>query len=565
MVVTHENEAHIDGLVQSLAEAADGLPLRVVVVDNASTDATVSAVRAAPGIDCVALSANRGYAAGINAGCARVDADLPVLVLNADLRLRPGSITRLLAALEDPEVGIAVPALVDADGARAASLRREPSLLGALGDALFGGRWRTRPSWLSEIVWDPEAYRCQHDVDWATGAALLVSHGCDVAVGAWNEEFFLYSEEVDYCARARDAGFRIRYVPDAEVQHLEGGSGRTPALTALLARNRVRYYHSRHGRPASSVFRRARAAPRAAAGGRGPASARAPDARDGAGAGPVTPRASVVIPAHNESAVLARGLRALLDGFRPGELEIVVVCNGCDDGTAIVARQVRDDVHVIELDRASKPAALRAGDQAVGVFPRVYLDADVVVPGDAVRRMVEAVGSGPALAARPPIHYDTSRSSTIVRRYYAARVRTRPVMSALWGAGVYTLSAEGRARFGEYPDVVAEDLFVGARFAAHEFTIVDGPAAVVVAPRTTSDLLRVLRRGAGGAKTGRGLDPEAAATTATTMRHLARQPAAGAGPALDAAVYASLAVAARVTRYGRRPTEWERDESSRVA
>ncbi len=255
VVITHENEAHIDGLLRSLPDAADGLPLRVVVVDNASTDATVPAVLAVPGIDCVALGANRGYAAGINAGCARIDADVPVLVLNADLRLRPGSITRLLAALEDPAVGIAVPALVDAAGVRAASLRREPSWLGALGDALFGGRWRSRPGWLSEIVWDPEAYRCEHDVDWATGAALLVSRGCHAAVGAWNEEYFLYSEEVDYCARARDAGFRIRYVPDAEAQHLEGGSGRSPALTGLLARNRVRYYRSRHGRAASTVFR----------------------------------------------------------------------------------------------------------------------------------------------------------------------------------------------------------------------------------------------------------------------------------------------------------------------
>ena len=198
-----------------------------------------------------------------------------MLVLNADIRLRPGSITRLLDALEESSVGIAVPALFDAAGDAAASLRREPSLLGALGDALFGGRWRARPGWSSEIVWDPEQYRHDHDVEWATGAAYLVSRRCDDQVGAWDETYFLYSEEVDYCVRARTAGFRIRYVAAAEVDHAEGGSGRSPELAGLLARNRVRYFSSRHGAYGDGRVPCARRAARAAAsvGARSPAGA----------------------------------------------------------------------------------------------------------------------------------------------------------------------------------------------------------------------------------------------------------------------------------------------------
>jgi GT2 family glycosyltransferase len=254
VVVTHDSARHIEALLGSLAAAAPGLELHVVVVDNASRDDTVTRVRAA-GVDCVALPDNRGYAAGINEGRARVDPRVPLLVLNADLSLRPHSITRLLAATQDPDVGVVVPSLFDGDGRRARSLRREPTLLRALGDSLFGSHWRRRPPWFGEIVWDDAEYDHCQDVDWATGAALLVSAECDDRVGAWDERYFLYSEEVDYCARVRDADLRVRYVPDAGIDHAEGGSGRSPALTALLAVNRVQYYASRHGARAARAFR----------------------------------------------------------------------------------------------------------------------------------------------------------------------------------------------------------------------------------------------------------------------------------------------------------------------
>jgi GT2 family glycosyltransferase len=82
-----------------------------------------------------------------------------------------------------------------------------------------------------------------------------VSGECDARVGPWNERYFLYSEEVDYCARVRDAGFRVHYVPDASVVHEEGGSGRSCDTGALMAVNRVQYFASRHDPRAVHVFR----------------------------------------------------------------------------------------------------------------------------------------------------------------------------------------------------------------------------------------------------------------------------------------------------------------------
>src|ERR1700733_15288658 len=92
------------------------------------------------------------------------------------------------------------------------------------------------------------------------------------------------------------------------------------------------------------------------------------------------PLGSVIIPALNEATTIRRCLDALLVGFAPGELDIVVSCNGCTDGTANIVRSSWPAVQGIAATKASKPAALRATDETLSVFPRIYLDADVVLP-----------------------------------------------------------------------------------------------------------------------------------------------------------------------------------------
>src|SRR5262249_4085487 len=132
------------------------------------------------------------------------------------------------------------------------------------------------------------------------------------------------------------------------------------------------------------------------------------------GASTREPLGSVVIPAHNEGEVITRCLDALFDGVQPGELEVIVVCNGCIDDTAALARASGHPVRVIELEAASKSAALRAGDEATRTFPRLYVDADVTLPGPSALSVIERLEAG-AVAARPPIRYDSSRSSAPVR------------------------------------------------------------------------------------------------------------------------------------------------------
>jgi Glycosyl transferase family 2 len=271
--------------------------------------------------------------------------------------------------------------------------------------------------------------------------------------------------------------------------------------------------------------------------------------------------------------VIQRCLDSLFSGLEPGELDVVVVCNGCRDETAAMARTAGHPVRVMELEAASKAAALRAGDAAALAFPRLYLDADVVLAGSAARRVLERLSDG-AVAARPPILYDSSRSSAAVRSYYRARSRIPAVLKSLWGAGIYGLSARGRSRFDVFPDVVADDLWLDRQFMPAEVEIVDCTPVLVAVPRSVRDLVRVLRRTYKGKvenRPGSGVDERAKAITVSALRDLRRQAADGPGAALDAAAYAAFAAGARlalvlapasVDTVG---AVWERDESSRAA
>lgn len=249
IIVTYNSAHDITGLLDSLPAAAAGLTLRVVVVDNGSTDATVDLVRVRPDVLCIETGVNLGYSAGINVGRQHAGKCAALGVLNPDLVLDPGSLRQMFTALDDPAVGVVVPMLLDSAGACFPSLRREPTLGRAIGDALFGNYFIRRPGWLSEMVRSTEEYGYRHPVEWATGAAMLISAACDRAVGTWEEIFFLYSEEVDYAARVRAAGFHVEYIPEARVRHRGSGSGQSPALYALMAVNRVRYVE-KHGRNA---------------------------------------------------------------------------------------------------------------------------------------------------------------------------------------------------------------------------------------------------------------------------------------------------------------------------
>ena len=150
--------------------------------------------------------------------------------------------------------GIAVPRLRDAAGVLIPSMRREPTILRALGDLVLGANRAGRYGTIGEVVTDVRRYDAETVTDWAEGSTLLLDAECLRRCGEWDESFFLYSEETELALRARDAGWLVRYVPTAEAVHLEGGSAHAPRLWTLLTLNRLRLYRKRHGALATAAY-----------------------------------------------------------------------------------------------------------------------------------------------------------------------------------------------------------------------------------------------------------------------------------------------------------------------
>ncbi len=199
--------------------------------------------------DCrVVRSANVGYAAGINRGVREASGADAILILNPDVRLGERSVEPLLKALSEPRTGLVVPQIRSAEGALEPSLRRQPTLMRAI------GLERTRIPSLAERIFDADEYARPHFVDWAQGAVVLMSRECFDILGGWDESYFLYSEETDASLRARDLGLLTRYEPNSVAVHIGGASGRNDATHAMQIINRVRLYRRRNGALASPAI-----------------------------------------------------------------------------------------------------------------------------------------------------------------------------------------------------------------------------------------------------------------------------------------------------------------------
>jgi hypothetical protein len=289
----------------------------------------------------------------------------------------------------------------------------------------------------------------------------------------------------------------------------------------------------------------------------------------------MTAVASIIIPAHNEAATIGRCLDALVEGGRAGEFEIVVVCNGCTDGTAAEARRFESrGVTVIETDMASKVHALNLGDAAAHAFPRLYVDADVMIDRASVLTMVSAFITHGLLAAGPQIELDLSHSSWPVRAFYQIDSMLPSHRHGIGGSGVYALSKTGRRRFGRFPDVTADDAFVRRLFTEDERRRVPHAVSIVTPPRRLAGLVRIKTRTHLGnyelARLGHlprenQLNQKVDAPTS----NLAALAALSLRPALwpHLAVYAYVKIVARLRAMHRLYTQnraWERDDTSRL-
>jgi len=242
IIVNHNTRDELMACLRSIVEAPPRELGTVFVVDNASTDDSVARVREAlPQVTLLALDRNVGFAAANNIAIRRSTATL-VLLLNSDTLVPPGGIDTLAERLTTTASVAAGPRLVDDTG--------RPEI--SFGPMLSPwAEWRQRTRVRRALSDSPRAQAAtrrliatERHVDWVTGACLLVRRDAAIRAGLLDERYFMYEEDVDFCAALRAAGGRILFTPAAEVIHLRGRSiarGVT-ASTAHYDRSHVLFY-----------------------------------------------------------------------------------------------------------------------------------------------------------------------------------------------------------------------------------------------------------------------------------------------------------------------------------
>jgi len=249
VIVAFNAREELERCVASLHDAPPSIPHDLTIVDNASTDGGADAVgRRWPRTRVIRLDENRGFAAGNNVGIRATRGDL-LLLLNSDTLVPAGAIDALVSSLEaHPSAAVAGPRLVDHD--RRAEISFGPMI------APFAELRQKVTGWLYARgvplvrAWVERLTRTERYVDWVSGACLLVRRADAEAVGLLDERYFLYTEDVDFCAAIRARGRHVLFTPAAEVLHMRGRSRSSApvAMNAAYRRSQLAFYEKHHPR-----------------------------------------------------------------------------------------------------------------------------------------------------------------------------------------------------------------------------------------------------------------------------------------------------------------------------
>jgi N-acetylglucosaminyl-diphospho-decaprenol L-rhamnosyltransferase len=246
IVVHYRAEDRIRACLASLATGASDVRFETIVVDNSRSLAATGLTRQYPGMRLIENPANFGFSRAANQGvaCAK---GRNVLLLNPDTEVHPDAIARLARYLDaHQDTGAVGPRLLDSDGRLQLSCRRFPGLL-----TIFFGRYAMVTRLLPHnrfsrdylyLEWDHASVR---EVDWLSGACLMVRRSVIDRVGALDERYFLFVEDMDWCRRIRNAGYLIAYLPDAVVTHDVGVSRAPGSASVVWARHRSMWLYFR--------------------------------------------------------------------------------------------------------------------------------------------------------------------------------------------------------------------------------------------------------------------------------------------------------------------------------
>lgn len=235
----------------------DGSSFEVIVVDSGSIDDSVEMIhKDFPEVNLVARTDNVGFPKGNNIGMNLANGDY-LLLLNPDAEVIGDAVNSMAKYLKDhPDVGIVGPGLINPDGTNQSSRRRFPSFATAVFESTWFESWAP-DSILNDYYMTDVPDTEQVDVDWLAGACLMTRREAIDDVGLMDEEYFMYSEELDWCRRFKDAGWRIVYFPNAQVKHHVGKSSEQAVVQRHInfQRAKLRYFRKFHGPWVSFVLR----------------------------------------------------------------------------------------------------------------------------------------------------------------------------------------------------------------------------------------------------------------------------------------------------------------------
>lgn len=251
IVVTYNAAPWIERSLESLR----GTGAEVIVVDNGSTDGTLELVRGRFPEARIVEQENRGFGAGNNAGM-RAAAGRYFLLLNPDAWLADGAFEDLVAfADEHPEAGVIGPRLLNPDGSLQRSVRGYPTPWRLATEYFFLRKLAPRSKALNALFGAGFDHKSVREADYLFGACLLVRRDAVDSIGGFDEEFFLMSEEVDWCYRFHQAGWKVLFYPDAEAYHVVGAS-LNPARFKDVVRGHLQFLRKHRGTRVADRARR---------------------------------------------------------------------------------------------------------------------------------------------------------------------------------------------------------------------------------------------------------------------------------------------------------------------
>jgi N-acetylglucosaminyl-diphospho-decaprenol L-rhamnosyltransferase len=249
IIVSYNARADLGRCLASLDQYPPAVAHDITVVDNASTEGGLDQVRARwPRVNVIVLDRNRGFAAGNNVGIRATQGEL-LLLLNSDTIVPAGAIDTLVARLAaHPAAAAAGPRLVEPSGRGELSFGPMISPLAELRQKALVSLHRAH---IPPVAgWIDRTTRRERYVDWVSGACLLVWRADAEGAGLLDERFFLYTEDVDFCAALRARGRRILFAPAAEVTHVRGRSRASApaAMNAAYRQSQLAFYEKHHPR-----------------------------------------------------------------------------------------------------------------------------------------------------------------------------------------------------------------------------------------------------------------------------------------------------------------------------